>query len=236
MFIRERNYIAPNFTTEDFRIQVRGPPVNYVYGCHVTPVTRGALGYVSYQKGIIQGHIVHSYATRKDPALCSRIVFRTVFSLNVRTYITRPWRILWGIISDVFWVHVTHWLLCQTNEANTIFQPFIGYIYGALVSSSAIANFCWLIQTFKYRCFGFQMHFKSFLVYNLKTRNGFWSKCPHYIMGYITILGLIFLLFSLVLIYQLSIVPNLNRIYSICNFVTIPINGCSSLFNRLKCC
>ena len=29
----------------------------------------------------------------------------------------------------VFGVHVTHWLLSQTDEISTIFQPFIGYIY-----------------------------------------------------------------------------------------------------------
>ena len=85
MFIKVRNYLAPNFTTEDFRIQVRGPPANYVYGCHMTPVTCGALGYVSYQKGIIQGHLVERYASMRAPTLCSRIVFRTVLSLDVST-------------------------------------------------------------------------------------------------------------------------------------------------------
>ena len=35
MFIKAKNYLAPNFTTEDFRIQVRVPPVNYVYACHL---------------------------------------------------------------------------------------------------------------------------------------------------------------------------------------------------------
>ena len=85
MFIKVRNYLAPNFTTEDFRIQVGGPPANYVYNCHMTPVMRGALRYVSYQKGIIEGHLVHGYVSRKDPTLCSRIVFRTVLSLDVST-------------------------------------------------------------------------------------------------------------------------------------------------------
>ena len=85
MFIKVRNYLAPNFITEDFRIQVRGPLANYVYGCQMTPVTRGALGYVSYQRGIIQGHFGHRYASRRAPVLCSRIVFRTVLSLDVST-------------------------------------------------------------------------------------------------------------------------------------------------------
>ena len=85
MSIKVKNYLAPNFTTEDFRVQVRTPPANYVYGCHITLVTRGALGYVSYQKGIIKGHPVLRYASRRAPAPCSRIVFRTVLSLDVST-------------------------------------------------------------------------------------------------------------------------------------------------------
>ena len=85
MFIELRNYLAPNFTTEEFRVQVMSPPVNYVYGCHMTLVTCGALGHVSYQKGIIQGQLVHRYASRTDPAPCSRIVFQTVLSLDVST-------------------------------------------------------------------------------------------------------------------------------------------------------
>ena len=85
MFIKVRNYLAPNFITEDFRIQVRDHPANYVYGCHMTPVTRGALGYVYHQKNIIQGHFVYKYATRKAPSLYSRVVFRAVLSLDVST-------------------------------------------------------------------------------------------------------------------------------------------------------
>ena len=51
----------------------------------MTCVTHGALGYVSYQKGIIQGHLVYGYTSRRAPALFSRIVFRTVLSLDVST-------------------------------------------------------------------------------------------------------------------------------------------------------
>ena len=52
----------------------------------MTPVTHGALGYASHQKVIIQGHLVHRYAPRRAPALCSRIVlFQTVLSLYVST-------------------------------------------------------------------------------------------------------------------------------------------------------
>ena len=59
MSIKVEKYLAPNFTAQNFRIQVRGPPANYVYGCHVAPATSRALVYVSYQRGIIQGHPGH---------------------------------------------------------------------------------------------------------------------------------------------------------------------------------
>ena len=128
-----RNYLAPNFTTEDLRIQVRGPPANYVYGCHMTPVTSGTIGYVSYQKGIIQGHLVHGYASRRAPALCSRIVFRTLLSLDVSTQTVFLYHMslkyFEGLFLMFFGVPVTHWLLSQTDEINTIFQPFIGFLY-----------------------------------------------------------------------------------------------------------
>ena len=85
MFIKVRNHLSPNFTGEDRRIQIRGPLANYVYGCHVTPVTRRAHWYLSHQKGIIQWHPGHMYATREALGLCFRIVFRAVFSLDVST-------------------------------------------------------------------------------------------------------------------------------------------------------
>ena len=40
MFIKVRRYVTAYFTTEDVRIQF-SPPVNYLYGCHVAPVTVG---------------------------------------------------------------------------------------------------------------------------------------------------------------------------------------------------
>ena len=67
------------------------------------------------------------------------------------------------------------------------------------VKSSTIGDICWLMQTFKYQCCGLQVHFKSILVCNSKTKSDFWSKCPHYIMGYIKDLSSMFFLFSLVL-------------------------------------
>ena len=205
MFIKVKTYLAPNFTAGYFRIQVRGPPANYVNGCHMTPVTRGSLGYASYQKVIVQGHLVHRYAARRALALCSRIIFRTALSLDVSTqtiflYYVR--KICFdGLFLMIYGVHVTHWLLCQTDEINTqfVFQSLIGYIYmRAQVNSSTIANICWLIQTFKYQCCGFQVHFESIMVYNLKTKSNFWSKCPHHLMGYIINFGSMFFLESLV--------------------------------------
>ena len=71
-----------------------------------------------------------------------------------------------------------------------------------------------LVQTFKYQCCGFQGHFKSILVYNLKTKSDFWSKCPHYIMGYIINLGSMFFLLSLVL-YLAYIDCSLCQIWSV---------------------
>ena len=167
MFIKVRNYLAPYLTTEDFRVQVRSPPANYVYGCHMTLVTRGALEYVSYQKGIIQWHLVHRYASRRAPAPCSRIMFRTVLPLDVNTrlfsYITCPQNILWGLFLMFFVGHVTHWLLCQTDEIIHFFNPSSVIYMMAQVNSSTIANICWLMQTFKYQCCGFQVHFISIL-------------------------------------------------------------------------
>ena len=68
---------------EDFSFQVKGPPANYVHGCQASPVTCGPLGYVSYQKGIIQGHPGDRCQTRKSLGLSSRIVFYAVLSLDV---------------------------------------------------------------------------------------------------------------------------------------------------------
>ena len=186
MFIKVINYLAPNVTTDDFRIRIRGPLANYIYGCQLTPVSRGALGYVSYQRGIIQGHLVHRNASRRAPVLWPRIVVRTVLSLDVSTQAVFLYHISVRYTFRVYlWcigVHVTHWLLRQTDEINTIFQRFIGYIYIiAQMNSSIIVDICWLIRTFKYQCCGFQVHFKSKLVYNLKTKNAIFDQNVHII-------------------------------------------------------
>ena len=90
---------------------------------------------------------------------------------------------------------------CYVKQMKSIqfFNPWSVIQMKAQVNSNTIANICWLIQTFKYQCCGFQVHFKSILVYNLKTKRDFGSICPHYIMGYLTNLGSLFFLLSLVL-------------------------------------
>ena len=45
-----QNYFLRTLQRKTFRILVMGPPTNYVYGFHVAPFSRGALGYVSYQE------------------------------------------------------------------------------------------------------------------------------------------------------------------------------------------
>ena len=151
-----RNYFAPNFTTEDFRIQVRGHPADYVYCCHATPVTRGALGYLSYQKGIIQGHFVHRYATRNAPSLCSRVVFRAVLSLNAGTQtVFQCYMSVKYTLRGYFWFF---WCPCyalvfmSTDEISIrFFNPSSVIDIRTHVKSSTPANICGLIQTFKYQ-------------------------------------------------------------------------------------
>ena len=90
---------------------------------------------------------------------------------------------------------------CYVKQMKPIqfFNPSSVIQMRAQVNFNTIANICWLIQTFKYQCCGFQVHFKSILVYNLKTKGDFLSTCPHYIMGYIISSGSLLFLFSLVL-------------------------------------
>ena len=121
MLTKVRNYLTPNFTIEDFRIQVRGPFANYVYGCHVTPVTRGALGYASYQKVIIKGHLVHRYAPKKATVLCSRVVFSAVLSLDVSTQIVfLYYMFVKYTLKHYFWCFWCPWyaLAIMSNKRN----------------------------------------------------------------------------------------------------------------------
>ena len=105
---------------------------------------------------------------------------------------------------------------CYVKQMKSIqfFNPSSVIYPRAQVNSSTIVNICWLIQTFKYQCVGFQEHFKSILMYNLKTKRDFWSKSPHYIMGYIINLGSMFFLLSLVL-YLAYIDHSLCQIWSV---------------------
>ena len=86
---------------------------------------------------------------------------------------------------------------------------------------------------------GFQLHFKSILVYNLKTKSDFWSNCPHYIMGYIMNWGSRFFYVHWFRIWHISIIHCAKfEVYtcSICDVVSIPTNACSSLFKLFGGC
>ena len=104
------------------------------------------------------------------------------------------------------------------------------------VNSTVIANTCWLIQTFKYQCRGFQVNFQSILIYNLPTKNDFWSKCPHHMVGYTIDLGSMFSLFHWFRIWHISIIHCAKfEVYtcSLCDVETIPINAWSPEFNNV---
>ena len=113
---------------------------------------------------------------------------------------------------------------CYVKQMKSIqfFNPSSVIYMRAQVNSNTIANICWLIQTFKFQCCGFQMNLKSILVCNLKTKSDFWSKYPHYIMGNMIHWSSTVFIFSLVL--------NLAYIdYSLCQIWRLYIQ-------YLRCC
>ena len=106
-----------------------------------------------------------------------------------------------------------------------LFNPSSVIYMRAQVNSSTIGNICWLIQTFKYQCCGFQVHFKLIWVYNSKTKaifikmftlhNGLHNKFGPYVFFYFHWFG----------IWHISIIHSAKfEVYtcSICNVVTIP--------------
>ena len=147
MLIKVQNYLAPNFTTRDLRIRVRGPPANYVYGSQMTLVTPGSLGYSSYQKGVIQGHLVHRYASRRAPALCSMIMFRTVLSLDVSTHTVFLFYVRKIYLKGLFWCFVMSMLrtgyYIKQIKSIRFFNPSSAIYMRAQVNSSTNANICW---------------------------------------------------------------------------------------------
>ena len=100
------------------------------------------------------------------------------------------------------------------------FNPSSVLYMRAQVNSSNIANICWLIHTFKYQfCgFGFQVHFESNMVYNLKTKSDFFIKIStlynglHNKFGLFVFPSFIGLEFG---IYRLITVPNLKCIHAV---------------------
>ena len=114
-----------------------------------------------------------------------------------------------------FWCPCYALVLCQTDEINTIFNPSSVIQMRAQVNCNTFIDICWLIQTFTYQCCGFEVHFKSILVYDLKTKRDFWPTCPPYIMGFMINLDSLFFPFSLVL--NLAYIDySLCQIWSVC--------------------
>ena len=98
----------------------------------MTPVTRGALGYVSYQRGVIQGRLVHRYASRRAPVLCSRMVFRTVLSLDVSTQIVFPYYMsVKYIFRGYFWCFLASLLRtgCYAKQMKSIHFLTLHWLY-----------------------------------------------------------------------------------------------------------
>ena len=112
--------------------------------------------------------------SRKAPAMCSRIVFRTVFSLYVSNKSVFLYHIYFEGLVLMFLVSMLR-TGCYVKQMKSIqfFNPSSVIYMRTLVNSSTIAYICWLIQAFKDQFCGFQMHFKSILVYNLKTKGDF---------------------------------------------------------------
>ena len=189
--------------TEDFRIQVWGPLANHVYGCHVTPVRRGALGYASYQKGIIQGHLVHRYAPRKPTALSSRIGFWAVLLLDVITQnVFLYYMSVKYTLKHYFWCWCPCYALAamsnRWNQYNFLTLHRL-YIWGHRWILLLLLIFIEWNKHSNTKVLATKCILNRFWCIIWRPKNGFWSKCPHYIMGYITHLGSIFFLLSLVL-------------------------------------
>ena len=132
--------------------------------------------------------------------MCTRIVFRTVFSLYVSNKSVFLYHIYFEGLVLLFLVPMSR-TGCNVKQMKSIqfLNPSSVIYMRALVNSSTIANICWLIQIFKYQCCGFQVHFKAILVYNLKTKSDFDQKYLHYIMHYIINFASMFFHLSLVL-------------------------------------
>ena len=75
----------------------------------------GALGYVLYQKGIIQGHLVHRYASRRTRPVLQGRVSDCTFTRCKHPNCFPILHVHKHTLRNNFWcfcVHATHWLLC----------------------------------------------------------------------------------------------------------------------------
>ena len=75
---------------------------------------------------------------------------------------------------------------------------------------------------------GFQVHFESNMVYNLKAKSDFWSKWAHYIIDYIINLGSMFFLASLV--WTLAYID-----YSLCQIWSVSMQYLQCCDHSKKC-
>ena len=165
MFIKVRNYLAPNITTDNIGIQVRGHPAKYVYGCYMTPFREGPSDmyitrkaslkdtlFICMQHGIplpvLQGRVLCCTFTRCKHPDCLPM-------LHVR-------RIYFEGLFMISCVHVTHWLLYQQMKSIRFFNPSSVIYMRAHVNSSTPANIHGLMQTFKFQYSRFQVYFNRF--------------------------------------------------------------------------
>ena len=113
--------------------------------------------------------------------------------LHVRKYTLRVY----------FWCLVVSMLRtgCYVKRMESIqFFKRSSVIYTRVqVNSGTIANSCWLIQTYKYQCCRFQVHFISIFSVWFEAPKRLLSKCLQYVMGNIINSGSMFWPFSLVL-------------------------------------
>ena len=166
----------------------------------MTSVSRGALGYVSHQKGFIQGHPVHMYATGKAPSLCSRVVFRAVLSLDVSTQtVFLCYMSVKYTLRGYFWFSVVSRLRTgrYVNRWNQYDFSYFSVIYmRAPVNSSTPANIYGLIKKHSNTSIGgSKCILNRFSCIILKPKAIFDHKGSHYIMGYIINWVCIFFIF-----------------------------------------
>ena len=101
----------------------------------MTLVTR-ALGHAWVRKASIKGILIIGVQQDKLQICVQDQVPGRTFIRHVRCKLSNYFSLLHvrkvhlGVFSGLIRAHVTHWLLCQTDEIQVIFKPCIGYVYG----------------------------------------------------------------------------------------------------------